>query len=432
MPFAFSIFAKNQPLAQFIPYKWFTKDLFLRKALYWASQHSHFSLHLNNAIDYPHQGFKEVLAVGAKATLCLEPGNAFESLRLFHQNQWLFGYLGYDLKNEVEHLQSKNSDHIHFSALNFFVPEHLIFFEEDGLKIESEHPNLFELIQQKEFDESEAKFSAPQASVAQKEYMHKVEALRNHIEEGDCYEINYCQEFHGIVEQWNAVEVFLKLNRISPKPFACFQRFNHHFILSASPERFLKREGSQIISQPIKGTRPRGKSAEQDEALKHELRNSEKEMAENMMIVDLVRNDLARTALTGSVQVEEIFGIYSFQQVHQMISTVVSQLSPDVDSVDVIKHAFPMGSMTGAPKVKVMQLIEQYENTKRGAFSGASGYFMPSGDFDFNVLIRSLFMNEHTMKYSFQVGSAITYDSVAEEEYEECLVKAKALFELLS
>lgn len=432
MPAAFSIFAKNLPLAQFISYETLPKDLFLQKALHWAKNFSHFSLHLNNDISYPHGGFIEVLAVGAKETLRLEAGIAFDSLRKFHQNKWLFGYLGYDLKNELEKLESANEDHVHFPELNFFEPQHLIYFEQDGVRLESAQTNLLEEIQDFQPPLFTSKFSLPEASVSKEEYITKVEALRNHIEEGDCYEINFCQEFHGEVEAWSAVECFLELNRISPKPFACFQKFDNHFILSASPERFIKREGTKVISQPIKGTRPRGESAEQDEDLKRELRNSEKEMAENMMIVDLVRNDLARTAQTGTVKVEEIFGIYSFQQVHQMISTIVSELMPNVDSVDVIKNAFPMGSMTGAPKVKVMQLIEQYENTKRGAFSGASGYFKPSGDFDFNVLIRSLFVNEHTKKYSFQVGSAITYDSVAEEEYDECLVKARALFELLS
>ena len=221
------------------------------------------------------------------------------------------------------------------------------------------------------------------------------------------------------------------MNRLSPKPFACIQKFDDHYIISASPERFLKKNGQKVISQPIKGTRPRASTIEKDEALKKELRNSEKEIAENMMIVDLVRNDLARTAKTGSVKVEEIFGIYSFEQVHQMISTITAEVRDDTHFIDVIKNAFPMGSMTGAPKVKVMELIEKYENTKRGAFSGASGYIKPNGDFDFNVLIRSLFLNKSTETYSFQVGSAITYDSDPLDEYEECLVKAKAIFDLL-
>ena len=223
------------------------------------------------------------------------------------------------------------------------------------------------------------------------------------------------------------MKFYLDFNQISPNPFSCFQKHNDYYILSASPERFLKNESGKIISQPIKGTRPRGSSAAEDEALKKDLRSDKKELAENMMIVDLVRNDLARSCKTGSIKVEEMFGVYTFKQVHQMISTIVAQKRDEVNAFDVIKNAFPMGSMTGAPKVKVMELIEQYENTKRGAFSGTAGYISPNKDFDFNVLIRSIFLNTETNTYSFQAGSAITYDSIPEKEYEECLVKTKAI-----
>jgi para-aminobenzoate synthetase component 1 len=154
-------------------------------------------------------------------------------------------------------------------------------------------------------------------------------------------------------------------------------------------------------------------------------------MAENLMIVDLVRNDLAKSSKPGSVKVEELFGIYSFKQLHQMISTVSSIKRENVDPVEVIKNAFPMGSMTGAPKIRAMELIEKYETTKRGVYSGASGYFTPEMDFDFNVLIRSIFYNDTANKLSFQVGSAITYDADPEYEYKECLLKAKAIFEIL-
>ena len=368
LPSAFITFAKNYPLAEYLSYSEISREQFLSHALHWANLSSHFSLHLNNGIEYPHHGFPQVLGVGARRKLSLESGEAFRSLASFHQKQWLFGYLGYDLKNELEKLESRNIDHVQFPSLQFFEPEHLIFFEAEGIRIESETANLAEAILRHKPSALPSEFSLPDASVSREEYIKIVEALRNHIEEGDCYEINFCQEFHGEVKKWNAVESFLELNRISPKPFACFQKFDSHYILSASPERFMKREGTKIISQPIKGTRPRGASPEEDEKLKQALRKSEKEIAENMMIVDLVRNDLARTAKTGSVKVEEMFGIYSFEQVHQMISTVVSEVDEHMNSVEVIQHAFPMGSMTGAPKVKVMQLIEAYENTKRGAF----------------------------------------------------------------
>lgn len=419
-------------MSLFQSYQDFPKEVFLEKALHWANTHSHFSLHLNNSTQYPYGGFEEIIAVGCKEVLAGNSGNAFNSFKELHQNQWWFGYLGYDLKNELEKLESENTDTVAFHEVAFFNPKHIIFFEPDGIRVESDNDLIFEKILQTEVQTSNSSFGKAEASVTKANYLQHVEALRMHIEEGDCYEINFCQEFHGDVLVWNPVQTFLELNKVSPKPFACFQKHEANYILSASPERFIKKEGSKIISQPIKGTRPRGKSTQEDEALKKELRLSEKEMAENMMIVDLVRNDLARTAKTGSVKVEEMFGIYSFQQVHQMISTVVSEIKEDIHFTDVIKHAFPMGSMTGAPKVKVMQLIEHYENTKRGAFSGAAGYLKPSGDFDFNVLIRSLFVNELLAKYSFQVGSAITYDSDANQEYDECLLKAKALFEVLS
>lgn len=418
-------------LSSFHSYQDISKDEIIRKALQWANQHEYFSFHQNNQIEYPHEGFLEVLAIGAKRILHTQDGETFETLKEFHNQNWLFGFLGYDLKNEIEKLKSENIDHVHFPKALLFEPEHLIFFKADGFSIESHSGELiYEILASKPIY-TLSSFSSPVYSIKKEKYLEIVERFRNHIEEGDCYEVNFCQEFHGSVDEWNAVETYLHLNEISPKPFSCFQKFDQHYILCASPERFLKKNGSAIISQPIKGTRPRFEDAKMDEIQKVELRQSEKEMAENMMIVDLVRNDLSRTAVTGSVKVEEMFGIYSFQQVHQMISTVVSEMRPDVHFVDVIKNAFPMGSMTGAPKVKVMQLIEAYENTKRGAFSGASGYIQPNGDFDFNVLIRSLFVNEATRTYSFQVGSAITYDSNPEHEYEECLVKAKAILEVL-
>lgn len=403
----------------------------INKALHWANTFSHFSFHSSNNIQYPHQGFESVLAIGCKKKLQPNSQDDFQALKELHNENWLFGYLGYDLKNQLEKLESTNPDLLGFPDINFFEPIHLLFFEDNSLRIKSNDELVLEKILAQPTSALSSEFSSPSASVSRNEYIKVVNALKDHIVEGDCYEINYCQEFHGDIQQLNAVDSFLKLNKLSPKPFSCFQKFENHFILCASPERFLKKSGEQIISQPIKGTRPRSTDPAADEAMRLELRKSEKEIAENMMIVDLVRNDLARTSISGSVKVEELFGIYSFEQVHQMISTITAIQEPQLHFTEVIKNAFPMGSMTGAPKVKVMELIEHYENTKRGAFSGASGYIKPNGDFDFNVLIRTLFLNQASRKYSFQVGSAITYDALAEEEYEECLVKAKALLSLL-
>ena len=224
------------------------------------------------------------------------------------------------------------------------------------------------------------------------------------------------------------MNVYSILNTISPTPFSTFYKLNNQYLLCASPERFVKKDGDKIISQPIKGTAKRDLTNKtRDEQLKQQLINSQKEKSENVMIVDLVRNDLSKIAARNSVQVDELFGIYSFPQVHQMISTVSATIKDEIDFADMLKASFPMGSMTGAPKYRVMQLIEEYEQTKRGIYSGSFGYITPQNDFDFNVVIRSIVYNEQTKYVSYQVGGAITHYSNAEDEYEECLLKAKAM-----
>ncbi|MFT7149468.1 MAG: para-aminobenzoate synthetase component 1 [Nonlabens sp.] len=421
------------------PYQGFSKEEFIIKALTWADTQSHFAYFNSNDIPYPKNGFRHILAIGANEKLDCHARSVFDDLRAFHKkieqsdqmNDWLVGYLGYDLKNETERLESNNHDLLEFPETQFFNPEHVLLFHEDKAEMLSTQIDLIDTIISVNVSHTKNQLSRPTNSVAKADYLTNVEHLRKHIEEGDCYEINYCQEFHGEVNMFNPVELYQSLNEISPNPFSCLQKFNDDYIVSASPERFMKQNGSTIVSQPIKGTRQRSENANEDIRLKTDLRNDPKELAENMMIVDLVRNDLARTAKTGTVKVEEIFGIYSFPQVHQMISTITSEKRDGVHPIDAIEKAFPMGSMTGAPKVKVMELIEQYENTKRGPFSGAAGFFNGSESFDFNVLIRSIFINKKTNTYSFQVGGAITYDSVPEKEYEECMVKAKAIFQLI-
>jgi para-aminobenzoate synthetase component 1 len=214
-------------------------------------------------------------------------------------------------------------------------------------------------------------------------------------------------------------------------PFSVYLKQQPRYVLGASPERFLKKTSNRLVSQPIKGTIRRGRTTTEDEALKLALRNSEKEQAENLMIVDLVRNDLARSAETGSVQVDELFGIYSFQQVHQMISTVSATARADASLAEILGNAFPMGSMTGAPKIRAMQRIDELEATRRGVFSGAIGYITPDGDADFSVVIRSVLYNATDQYASFMVGSAITYDADPEQEYAECLLKASAMRSVL-
>ena len=263
------------------------------------------------------------------------------------------------------------------------------------------------------------------------EYFEKVTKMLAHIHRGDIYEANFCQEFYAEDSEINPLETFKKLNAISKPPFATFLKIEDKYLMSASPERYIKKKGNTVISQPIKGTAKRSTNTIEDLKLAEDLSKDPKERSENIMIVDLVRNDLSHTATKGSVEVKELCKVYSFLQVHQMISTIQSQVQPETHPLDIIKTTFPMGSMTGAPKISAMKIIEVLEETKRGLYSGSVGYFTPKGDFDFNVIIRSILFNETKKYISYSVGSAITAKSNPLKEYEECLVKAKAMREAL-
>lgn len=360
--------------------------------------------------------------------------NSFDALGNFvakHQNKYVFTQLGYDLKNQLEKLQSNHPNHIDFDPLIAFVPEHLVVIDANGNCVFGNELAQQLLQQQLTFDQVPHQPVNVQAKINKQQYLSDVEHIRQHILEGDVYELNYCTEFYHNDACINPYQVYDKLKCKSPVPFGAFFKWDKKYLLCASPERFMTKIGDKVYSQPIKGTTPRCANKADDEAQKQHLVNSEKERAENLMIVDLVRNDLARTAQTGTVMVDELFGIYSFKQVHQMISTVSAKPKQEVSAVEVIKNAFPMGSMTGAPKIMAMQLIEQYEQTQRGLYSGAVGYFAPNGNFDLNVVIRSLQFNAQTNYLSFEVGSAITYDSQGEQEYEECLLKASAMVNVL-
>jgi para-aminobenzoate synthetase component 1 len=270
-----------------------------------------------------------------------------------------------------------------------------------------------------------------QQRIPKKIYLEKISKMLEYINNGDIYEANFCMEFFAKCKI-NPIDKFQKLNAISKPPFAVFFKNNKHFLLSASPERYLKRDGELIVSQPIKGTSKRFSNSIEDEISKENLSLDPKERSENIMITDLVRNDLSRTAQKGTVKVEELCGIYSFLQVHHMISTITSKIDSQFSSVDLLKTTFPMGSMTGAPKISAMKIIEELEETKRGIYSGAVGYFKPNGDFDFNVVIRSILYNQEKEYVSFSVGSAITSQSIPEKEYEECMLKANAMLNVLN
>ncbi len=418
-------------------------DHLAARLLAWAHQEDRLCLLDSNIANSNHlyPSYDLIFAAGAQSELLCawQDRHCFDQLREYQtQTQdWLFGYLSYDLKNEVERLTSHNQDGLHFPLLHFFQPRYLFLLQDQQLRIESYDLAPEEIWAALQETPALSPAQVPsqrhqfQTRMPKREYLDKVERIRQHIIAGDVYEMNFCQEFFVENYQLDPASTFLQLQQIAKSPFSAYYRCDDRYLLSASPERFLKKEGQRIVSQPIKGTTARHTDPEADRAQREALRQSEKDQAENVMIVDLVRNDLARTCLPGSVKVEELFGIYPFEQVYQMISTVVGTLRPELDGIEAIRRAFPMGSMTGAPKVMSMKLIEEYERSRRGLYSGALGYFSPEGDFDFNVVIRSLLYNAHQNYLSFQVGGAIVYDSVPEQEYAECLLKAKGLLELL-
>ena len=345
---------------------------------------------------------------------------------------WIFGHISYDLKNEIEDVSSENQDGIELPDFQFFVPEIVIILSKDIIKIGmSAECNSKEI-----FNElctaipEENNFAKPEllSRFAKNDYLETVKKLQQHILKGDCYEICFCQEFYADSVQIEPVLSFKKLSLLSPNPFSAFYKSGEKYLLCASPERFLKRSGNVIMSQPIKGTSSRSadKNRNDDEEI-NLLLSDEKERSENIMVVDLVRNDLSKICKEGSVSVKEYLKIYSFPHVHQMISTITGELRDDVSFTDMLSATFPMGSMTGVPKKKVMELIEQYERTKRGLFSGSVGYISPAGDFDLNVVIRSILYNERKQYLSIQAGSAITWKSDPQKEYEECNLKIAAI-----
>jgi len=410
---------------------------FKQKALAWAQQFDDVVWLDSNNYNQEYSSYDAVLAVNAFTTIQTDYHDAFNKLKDYHKttNDWIFGYLTYDLKNDVEALKSNNFDGLAFPDLYFFQPKKIFLFK--GNEIEVLYLKAFDdeieddLLAIQKFNESAIQQSNNPIKIklrtSKDEYFEKVNKMLAHIYRGDIYEANFCQEFYAENTKIEPLEIYTKLNLISQAPFATFLKLRDKYLMSASPERYIKKEANKIISQPIKGTAKREEDTIIDNLLKHDLIADEKERSENIMIVDLVRNDLSQTAKKGSVTVEELCKIYSFNQVHQMISTVVSEVENQTNCIDILKTTFPMGSMTGAPKVSAMKIIEALEDTKRGLYSGAVGYITPDNDFDFNVVIRSVLYNATKAYVSFSVGGAITAKSIPIKEYEECLIKAKAM-----
>ena len=365
----------------------------------------------------------------------------------------VMGYLGYDYKNQIEpSLVSELTQLVEFDALKFVSPERWVAIEKNGiisgdesLLLHRGNPNSGLDVSgdhdgNDRHESSLSKLAAKnspqwQSQTPKETYLENVERIKQHIVDGDFYEMNYCIAFTAI-EEIDPYDAFMLLSRKAPAPFSVFLKDGDRYLLCASPERFFGKRGNLIFSQPIKGTRPRvfdSISSELDEVqdltVARELEKSEKDRAENIMIVDLVRNDLSKVCEVGSVQVPECCVVYSFSHVHQLISTVEGRLKPEVGLKELIHATFPMGSMTGAPKISVMQHTNHLEGFARGIYSGTVG-FVWKQNMDFNVVIRALQYDSQTNALAYAVGGAITYDSVAEQEYQECLDKASAVLSI--
>ncbi|MBT8184299.1 MAG: anthranilate synthase component I family protein [Eudoraea sp.] len=412
------------------------------RLLRWASQFEEVVWLDSNEHHSKYHSYEAILAVDALTVLKTDDTQAFDKLKEYQQQtkDWLFGYLSYDLKNDVEALSSANKDGLNFPDLYFFQPKKIISINEESIEF-----NYLNMVS----DEIESDLSMisnlpvpPDAGrmgseikiklrIFKDAYYKQVNKMLAHIHRGDIYEANFCQEFFAENTVIDPLRTYFKLNDISKAPFAAYLKLEDKFLLSASPERYLRKEAGKVISQPIKGTAQRSKKPSEDLVHRNNLKQDAKERAENIMIVDLVRNDLSKSAQKGSVEVEELCAVYSFEQVHQMISTVSATVPEDKNPVDILRETFPMGSMTGAPKVSAMKIIEELEDTKRGLYSGAVGYISPENDFDFNVVIRSILYNHSRRFVSYSVGSAITSRASPEKEYEECLLKAKAMRQVL-
>ena len=411
-----------------------------KKLLHWSQKFEEVVLldsnDRNNSSNY--SKYIAILAVDAFTVIKTDYDQAFKKLEEYQSktNDWLFGYLTYDLKNDIELLKSNNFDGLHFPDLYFFQPKRIFLFTNSGVEIqylkcvEEELETDWEDILNQDINAYKFKNKSTLkilSRTSKENYFNRLNKILEYIQRGDIYESNFCQEFYSENTKIDPLSTFIYLNKISKPPFATFLRLGNLYALSASPERYISKNGNTVISQPIKGTAKRLIDKMEDEKLRVYLENDQKERSENIMITDLVRNDLSKFANKGSVKVDELCKIYSFEQVHQMISTVTCQVDKSLSPVYMIRETFPMGSMTGAPKISAMNIIEELEDSKRGLYSGAVGYFNPHGDFDFNVIIRSILYNASNNYISFSVGSAITAKSIPENEYEECLIKAKAM-----
>ncbi len=386
----------------------------------------------------------QLIGFGAGERWVMYPEDDFTGMQVFldqHKGKYIFTCLSYDLKNELEELKSENPDTIEFPLLVLWSPESVVEI----------HPEAFNFVQGEEtvktqdfvklfFDKIQSETSFLNTNklnfssrIDRETYIQSVNKVKAEIQYGNCYELNFCQEFYADqVKDLDALSLFGAIHQQTKAPFSVLMNFEKWSVLCFSPERYIQKIGGRLLSQPIKGTIRRGKDETEDVILQKNLLGDRKEVSENVMITDLVRNDFSRIAKKGSVEVEHLCELQTFETVHHLVSSVICEVEENIPFEKIIRASFPMGSMTGAPKVSVMKLIEQYESFRRGLYAGSIGVIYPNGDFDLNVVIRSLLYNKSKEMLTCSVGSAITMKSDPENEYEECLVKVNKILQFFS
>jgi para-aminobenzoate synthetase component I len=401
----------------------------------WAKQFNIFCLLDSHQYNKENGGYDCLLAAGSHQFTSSATGKFSDINDFLKEKEWVFGHLSYELKNEFFPASKQSDSKITFPEFFFFEPQIVLAIRNDQLFIYADDPE--EIFRQISEHNSVKKSSSNNIQLEQKltrpEYTDIIKQLKEHIQLGDCYEINFCQEFCSENVIADPFSLYRDLTVLSPAPYSAFYKVDENYLVCASPERFISKTGTELTAQPMKGTAKRNNetSIDSDRVEVESLRMDQKERSENVMIVDLMRNDLSKVCKKGSVHVSELYGVYSFPNVHQMVSTIKGTLSEGIGFYEIIEATFPMGSMTGAPKQRVIELIDQYETTPRGIFSGALGYFH-KGDFDFNVVIRSVMYNSLEKYLSVKVGSGITIYSDPEKEWVECMIKAEAIKKVLA
>ena len=374
-----------------------------------------------------------ILAVGNGASFTLHHGQDLKELDDFvaeNKERYLFGYLSYSLYNHVFEGQENS---FNLPLAHFWAPASVASIHHDEITMLQGTDKLYITSVFNQIKSGKA-LSLPhfKPRTTKEEYLNKIRKIKEYIQRGDIYETNFCMEY--FVENYVLpcpASLYQLVNQATQAPFSALLHLPEITLACGSPERFIQKKGKQLLSQPIKGTAPRMKNALDDEKSKQSLLESKKERAENAMIVDLVRNDLSKIALPNSVQVDELFGLYSFKTVHQMISSISCEVDDSISFSEIIKATFPMGSMTGAPKRNAIRFMLELEDFNREIYSGSIGYIKPGGDFDFNVVIRSIAYLPESQYLSCSVGSAITIQADEEEEYAECLLKINRLISIL-